>query len=188
MLIRIRQFLIDPVRRLNDRFRHDDRGISAVEFALILPLLITFYLGVNEVTQAITIKRKLSHATSALGDMVAQAESVSSTELDNIMDATAAILMPYPTDNLRIVLSGVEIDGNGVAKVSWSKGRNRGALATGSKVSLPAGVGEKNTGIVMAELDYDYTPQIGYVITGTITLEDQFYLRPRIGDRVTYKQ
>ena len=57
MLIRIRNAFIDPLKRFNRRFGADERGVSAVEFALILPLLVTLYLGVSEITQAVTIKR-----------------------------------------------------------------------------------------------------------------------------------
>ncbi|MCC2112869.1 MAG: pilus assembly protein [Hyphomicrobiales bacterium] len=188
MLIRIRNAFIDPLKRFNRRFGADERGVSAVEFALILPLLVTLYLGVSEITQAVTIKRKLTHATSALGDLVSQYQTVTDADLTNILDAATSILVPYPTNNLRIVLSGVEVDNNGVATVSWSKARNRAALTKGAMVTMPKGVATKNTGFVMAELDYNYTPAIGYVITGSITLDDRFYLRPRTGDRVAYSK
>ncbi len=186
MLIRLRKTFVDPLQRFSRRFGADDRGMSAVEFALILPLLVTLYLGVNEITQAVTIKRKLSHATSALGDLVAQQQQVDKAILENILDAATAIIVPFPIDNLRIVLSGVDVDNQGIAKVAWSEARNRSELAKGTTVSMPTGVATNNTGFVMAELDYTYTPPIGYVITGSITLDDKFYLRPRVGDRITY--
>jgi len=30
-----------------------------------------------------------------------------------------------------------------------------------------------------------YTPAIGYVVTGTLNLTDQMYMRPRLSDTVT---
>ena len=32
---------------------------------------------------------------------------------------------------------------------------------------------------------YSYKPAIGYVITGTLNLSDQIYMRPRLSDTVT---
>ena len=34
-------------------------------------------------------------------------------------------------------------------------------------------------------MSYSYTPTIGYVVTGTLTLSDQIYMRPRLSDTVT---
>ena len=45
-----------PVRRL----LRDKRGISAVEFAMLLPLMVTLYLGGVEVSQAVAIDRKVT--------------------------------------------------------------------------------------------------------------------------------
>ena len=54
----------------------DRRGVSAVEFALVAPILVLLYFGLVELSQAATADRRLAHATSAVGDLVAQASSV----------------------------------------------------------------------------------------------------------------
>ena len=55
------------------RLIRERRGVSAVEFALLLPFMLTLYLGGTEITQAITIKRKTTIVTRTIGDFVAQA-------------------------------------------------------------------------------------------------------------------
>ena len=42
-----------------------------------------------------------------------------------------------------------------------------------------------STSLIWSEVQYSYTPTIGYVITGTLTLKDQIYMRPRLSDSVT---
>jgi hypothetical protein len=42
-----------------------------------------------------------------------------------------------------------------------------------------------NSSVVLAEVQFAYTPVIGYNITGTINLQDQLYTRPRAGTHVT---
>jgi hypothetical protein len=47
-------FLADLSRRVSS-LRRDQRGVSAVEFAMLLPLMITLYLGCVEVSQGVAI-------------------------------------------------------------------------------------------------------------------------------------
>ncbi len=160
-------------------------GLAALEFALILPIMVLLYLGGFEVTEAFMIDRKVTHATSALGDLVAQAESISNSEMANIFNAVDAVMNPYPFDAGYLIISGVRIDSNGVAKVVWSDAQNTTAYAVGQTISLPLSVTQPSTFIVFAEVHYEYTPTFGYTLTGTFDLHDEFYLRPRLQNEVT---
>jgi len=169
-----------PIRR----FLRDKRGISAVEFAMLLPLMITLYLGGVEVSQAVAVDRKVTLISRSLGDLVAQATTVSNADMTNILAATAAIIVPYVDAKLKITVSSVVIDAQGVAKIAWSDTKNGTARAVGSTVTLPAALNTASTSLIWAESQYAYTPVIGYVITGTMTLKDQIYMRPRLSDTV----
>ncbi len=159
-------------------------GLAALEFALILPIMALLYLGGFEVTEAFMINRKVTHATSALGDLVAQAEDISDTDMSNIFDAVEAVLNPYPAGNGYMIVSGVSVDDDGIATVVWSDARFASAYAVGTQLDLPLSVTQNNTFIVFAEVHYEYTPQFGYTLTGVIDLHDEFYLRPRLQNQV----
>ncbi|MEL6227823.1 MAG: TadE/TadG family type IV pilus assembly protein, partial [Pseudomonadota bacterium] len=68
------------------RFGKDEKGIAAVEFALLLPLIFALFVGTIEFSQAITIDRRVTQATSATADLIARTRSTSTAELDSIMD------------------------------------------------------------------------------------------------------
>jgi len=172
------------VRRPLRRFLRDKRGVSAVEFAMLLPLMITLYLGGVEVSQAVAVDRKVTLISRSLGDLVAQATTVSNADMTNILAATAAIIVPYVDAKLKITVSSVVIDAQGVAKIAWSDTKNGTARAVGSTVTLPAALNTASSSLIWAESQYAYTPVIGYVITGTMTLKDQIYMRPRLSDTV----
>ncbi len=165
--------------RLTRRFASDARGVSAIEFAMIMPLMVALYLGGVELGDGMTIKRKVTRSTSTLSDLVTQARTIADADMKNILDASAAIIAPYPDGPLRIKVTGVEIDGKGVAKVAWSDARNDTAYNKGASIALPAGLLVKNSFLVTAELGYLYTPRIGHILTGSFDLKDQFFLRPR---------
>lgn len=166
--------------RLLRAFARNRRGVSALEFALLLPIMVTLYLGGIELGEALTLNRKVTHVTSALADLVTQARTISNTDMDNILDAAESIIVPYDQTLLKIKLTEVYIDNNGLAKAVWSDARNDTAFTAGQTVTLPPAVATKNTYILMAEVHYTYTPSIGYVMTGSFDLHDKFYLRPRL--------
>jgi len=171
-------------KRLARRFGDDRSGLAALEFALILPIMVALYLGGVEIGDALTIKRKVTSVTSSLTDLVTQAKVIDNKDMNNIFDAAASIITPYDEDKLRIKVSGVAIDSKGKATVAWSDARNDTPLAKNSTVALPAGVDQKDSFIVTTEVHYDYQPTFGYVLTGTFDLTDQFYLRPRLSAKV----
>lgn len=176
-----------PKRRfLFRRFRSDRSGIAAIEFALLLPLMLVMYFGAFEVGSVFSVSRKVGHLTSALADLVTQSKTISNSEMDNILDAAASIMVPYPDDNLTIQVTGVSIDANSKAKVTWSDALNTDPLTVGSFITdLPDGVKIANSFLVTAEIHYDYTPAVGYVLTGSFDLTDQFYLKPRLSSTIT---
>jgi hypothetical protein len=51
-------------------------------------------------------------------------------------------------------------------------------------VTLPAALNVASTSLIWSEVQYNYKPVVGYVITGTLSLKDQIYMRPRLSDSV----
>ena len=171
-------------RRLSD-FSRDNRGMSAVEFALLLPLMLTLYLGGVEVSQGISIDRKVTLTARTVADLVAQVATIDTTGVNASLGASAAILAPYPDSNAKITVSVVTIDANGNAKIAWSATKNGTARAVGASVTVPDALKVPSTSLVWGEASYTYTPSIGYVVTGNMALSDQIFMRPRLSETVT---
>ena len=155
-------------------------AVSAVEFALILPVMLSLYLGGIQISQALSINRKVAHVTSTLGDLVAQSKSLTGTDVQSIFDASSSVMAPYASTPLEVTVTEIAIDGAGKATVAWSDARNATALTAGSSVTLPVALLQANTWVVAAVAHYPYTPTIGYVITGSFDLHSTYYLSPRL--------
>jgi Flp pilus assembly protein TadG len=164
----------------------DARGVAAVEFAMLLPLMMTLYLGVVEVSQGIAISRKVTLTTRTLSDLASRVSTISAAEMTDILAASSSVLAPYPVSNLKVVLTSIKIDADGNATVAWSESLN-GNKKTGS-IGLDAALAVPNTSLIMSEAEYAYKPTIGYVVTGTLTLKDKMYMRPRLSTEVKYPQ
>lgn len=167
------------------RFAQDKQGVSAVEFAMMLPLMVTLYLGVVEISQGVAIDRKVTLTTRTVADLASQVSSINNAAMTNLLNATAAVAAPFDASKLKVVVSAVTIDNAGTAKIAWSDTLNGTKRSVGSTVTLPTALKVNNTTLIWSEVTYDYTPTIGYVVTGTLTLSDQIYMRPRLSDTVT---
>jgi Flp pilus assembly protein TadG len=163
----------------------DERGVSAVEFAMLLPLMLTLYLGTVEISQGIGADRKVTLTARTVADLVAQVSSMSNSDMTNSLNAASAVMAPFPVGKLKVVVTSVSIDSTGKATVDWSDTLNGTARSKGSTITLPTALVVNNSSLIWSEVQYSYTPVIGYVISGTLTLKDQIYMRPRLSDKVT---
>jgi Flp pilus assembly protein TadG len=100
------------LKLLPARFHRDERGVAAVEFALILPVLVLLYVGVVDITYAVTANRKVTQVTSAVADLTAQAFEVDNQDVQNIFRAANDIMRPYPTAGLQVAITVVDFDGS----------------------------------------------------------------------------
>jgi Flp pilus assembly protein TadG len=160
------------------RIARDRRGVSAVEFALVAPLMVGLYLGCAEISDGVATDRKVSLITAAIANLAAQTTSITSTQMDNIINASTAIIYPYSASNLKITLSCLNIDANKNVTVTWSRIQNGGVA--GNAPAFPSALLVANTQLIYSRVSYAYKPTIGYTITGTLTLSDQIYMMPRI--------
>jgi Flp pilus assembly protein TadG len=159
-------------------FKRNERGVSAVEFALLAPMMIGLYLGGVEVSEGISVDRKVTLAAGAVANLAAQSPTLSTTDMTNVLDATTTIMAPYSAVPLKITVSCISIDANRVATVKWSVTRN-GTIKSGN-VTLPSALQVANTQLLFGEVSYSYMPTVGHVIKSAINLSDTMYMAPRI--------
>jgi Flp pilus assembly protein TadG len=161
------------------RFANERRGLAAVEFALLLPVMITLYLGSVEATTAVAIERKVSLTAHTVADLASQYTSISSSDMSNILNASTDIIAPYAAANLQVVVSELYVNAQGQASVVWSDTLNGTALTVGQSVTVPTSLAVPNTYLILGQASYSYNPTYGYVMTGTMTLSDQIFMAPR---------
>lgn len=177
--------LAAQAKRFWARLGTDRRGVSAVEFALIAPVMIVILFGVIEISMLMTVDRKVTRATSAIADLVAQDDIITADEMIDIFTATSTIMQPYDANGMQMRVSSVVMANDGSVAVDWSEAQSMSARAPGSAVSVPAGILQPNSSIVMAEVRYNYSSNLGTFLSTPILLKETFYLRPRRALKVT---
>lgn len=164
------------------RFGRDERGVSAVEFALIAPVVITIYFGLVEFCQAYMAQKRMSHATSQVADMVAQAPDITRDEIDDVFAIGGLILSPFSAANFSQRVTSITRDAGGVARVAWSRGAGMTPLS--GVQTVPAGLIANGETIIMSESSFRYVSPIRKLLPGTTTFTARHYLRPRVSDTI----
>ena len=108
----------------------DQRGVAAVEFALIAPLMVLVYFGMADLTEGLMANRMVGHVASTVGDLAAQSSAVTPAQVTDIFAIGQQMLSPFPAAGLKIRVTSVTADANDVPKVDWSQ-------ASGGLIALP---------------------------------------------------
>lgn len=182
-------------------FWADKRGVSATEFAMILPFLLFLLVGMEVITGALNHDRKISRIASSVTDLVAQEQTVDPSGLDALLKVGDTILAPYSSTELEVIVASVSFDEDGDPSIDWSRD-NHGSAADGwspgaaPPITLPDTIATPNTSIVVGQTNLTYRPtfanlykELNKFFSGdsidSIDLSDVYYVRPRLTDTVT---
>lgn len=175
------------------RFAAEERGIAAVEFALVLPIFVLLLLGCFEVPRYVLVYQKITRTSSSVADLVAQAdEAITYGQLQDIFIAGAMSMQPYDVvTNGEIIVSSINNPGGAGAKITWQ--RKKGSVTTTSRIgnqgsvpALPAGLTPaSDKEVLVAEVFFNYTPIFSTLIYEGSELYSVSYSRPRNNNLMT---
>jgi Flp pilus assembly protein TadG len=190
---------VGPVRNLARRLRCDDAGVAAIEFAFIAPIMFFMFVGTVELSQAITVDRRVMVVASTTSDLVAREDKIKESQIDTYMQVIEVLLAPYDKDPLRISILAVGAKAKATPtspeptdpkKICWKYDYPKtspSAYAIDTAYDLPAGIVDAGGSVIVAEVAYTYTPMIfSYFIKGAFPLSEKFYLKPRVSSFIPY--
>lgn len=177
------------------RFGKDERGVAAIEFALVLPIMALLLLGCFEVPRFVMIYQKIARTSSGVADLVAQADDpITNDQMTDVFSASKMMMQPYDVvANGAVIVSSINnpTGGTGV-KITWQS-RN-GTVTTLSKLgvqgatptNVPAGLTPAlDEELLTAEVYFNYTPIFKTYIYQGSQLYLISYTRPRNHNLIT---
>lgn len=172
------------------RLVEDRRGVGAIEFAIVAPLLVVAYVGAFEVSVAVTMLRKVNRASSTVSDLLTQSQTTNKATLDTMKEVTKTVIAPFAQDGYSLKITGIAVAADGKATVAWSRDQSAGKpYATGASVTLPSTLDAKSTFIVRTELVVPHTvllmmPSLASTFN-KVDLSKTSYFRQRTGEKIT---
>jgi Flp pilus assembly pilin Flp len=170
------------------RLWRDQGGVVALEFALILPVLVALLTGAAELGRLLLLTQKLQNGAFVLADLVGRDETISVGTLDDIFLAVETMMEPFDfgANGVAIVTSvgGTEKSG---PRVNWQRaggGELNAASGVGivdGPAALPAvlSLADKET-LIVTEVHFDFEPLFGLMFD-PVTIRRVAYHKPRLG-------
>jgi Flp pilus assembly protein TadG len=162
-------------------FYRSTRGVAAIEFAAILPVMAVIFLATFDGGRAIAAYMKVRAATYALASITNQYPTIASSDMTAILGATSVVMAPYNSSTPVVTVSQIQITSSSNANVEWSASQG-GTPRTVVPSPLPSALttsGTYPTYLIFAEVSYAYTPLFGFFGSGGITFSDNLYVTPR---------
>ncbi len=160
------------------RFFKDTRGVSAVEFALVAPVMISIMLGTVELYDLTTSYSKAVSAVQSVADITSQSSSLTTAQLNSIVVGAQRILDPLVSDatNLSVDISSIAFNATGAPYQAWTF--HWGKTSTPPVATLATGLGAPTESVIVTQLSYTCTPFI-HELVPQATFSQTAISRPR---------
>jgi Flp pilus assembly pilin Flp len=188
--------------RLCRRWRRDDRGVAAIEFALIAPIMMVLLFGVWEYSRIVSADRRVTKIAGSVANLVALATSPNNTSeaqitcngVADILEVMDVLLSPYDPATMRVSIFNIRTKSDSATdvEVKWSAWK-------GSKLTPPLNyvsngkllVDKKDDEVIVVIAEYDYPFLLDAFISrgwsergqklSTFRLAETEPMKPRVG-------
>lgn len=167
------------------RLARDTRGVAAVEFAFLAPILILFYFSMVEYCQGYMALKRTGHVASMVADLVSQNDTVTKTQLTDTFAIGGLIMRPFSSATLTQRVSSVTRVNATTYKVDWSVGSGITAKLAAADAGIPDDMLADGESVIIAEANYDYSSPFDQIAPYVTQFKRIAYLRPRTADVIT---
>ena len=168
----------------------DPSGTVAIEFALIVPIMLMLFLCSYETSSLALAYMKVEAAAETAADLIGQTRVNSvlqSTDFTNITNATKQVLTPLPTSGSQLAIAYAAITySTGTPVIDWHlevNGATPITVTSAANVKDLSTLGVETTGstdsVIIVRLAYTYSSTVNYILSSPFTLTEWAFNRPR---------
>jgi len=181
------------VRRLR-RFARDQRGIAAVEFAVLASVLTVALLGGTELSRYTLMHQKMDRVSSSVSNWVAQSSNMTATDFENMWAASKQVAKPFALDGSfgKVIVSFIVAETDSNYRISWQRS-GAGTIGESSKIGAEGGLATMPEGVTMKQGDTIVAVEVfalyeAFVfpeLIGTSIVYHRSFDQPRLVDVIT---
>jgi Flp pilus assembly protein TadG len=169
----------------------DHSGVIAIEFALIVPIMLIIFFGSYEAASLVLAYMKLENAAETAADLVAQTTvntaALQSSAFTGFTNAVEQVLSPLPTSGTQLKIAYASVTySTGSPVIDWHYEFNGATALTIANISTSqnlANLGSETNGstdsVIIVKLTYAYTSSFSHVLNSSYTLSEIAFNRPR---------
>ncbi len=174
----------------------DDSGAVAIEFALIMPVLIAFYFAGVSMYDAIRASHQAANVSVTLADLTTRVIDMNDDKRDALFNSGRALMSQWPSEaDYTISVTSIinpnesnDADPDVIEEVVWSEATDESAKLTTedlSRFDLPT-IAEGDS-LVIIEVKGNYRPQHSILgAQGNFDISRSSVRRPRFVSEVHY--
>lgn len=180
-------------RAISRRVGADERGVAAIEFAMILPIMFVLLVGTVELGQAVGAERRVYITAVSTADLIGRAAGgkVELSQIDLVKNVSQRVMAPYDGSQVKVTIVSVLAKSNGAGNVNievlWSRDTDgnepkaKGApYADGKLAGMLPNPGDS---AIISEVKFHYVPMIfTYFIEAAFDLTHRSYQTSRAGE------
>jgi Flp pilus assembly protein TadG len=173
------------IQRLR-RFARENKGVAALEFAIIAPLLmVPLLLGSVDLIDVMGANKRAQNAAASIADVVARDTEVSNAELNSLWRGLDILMYPNAPGDMEMRITSISIINASTARVIWSEGHGgMSGRTVGSTVNLDNRMMTVGTSVIMVEAVYKYDAPLGFLFQNQVHMTHNAYRRSRLVDPI----
>ena len=158
----------------------EQRGVAALEFALIAPILGVLIYGLIEMTLRFRAADEYQRYLQQAGDYLSREDELFSSDIDEIYAAAGQMIRSADlTGNLHFDVASIGFKSDGAPELLWR--RHRGDMPPEFNLSDSEGLGAPGESVIRVSARFSYETPISQIIgAGRMNLDDAVYFRPRV--------
>jgi Flp pilus assembly protein TadG len=176
------------------RFGRDQRGIAAVEFAVLASALTFALLGGTELSRYTLMHQKMDRVSASVSNMVAQSSTMKTVDFDNMWGAAIQMAKPFDLGDAssKVIISFIVAESDTTYRVQWQRA-GAGTLSQSSQIGSEGGLATMPSGVTMKQGDTivavevyaTYAPFVFPEVVSSSLVYHRSFDQPRLVDLIT---
>ncbi len=171
------------------RFAHflrQDGGAVAVEFALVVPVMLTLLFCGYELSRMASALLRLNDSAQMMADLVSRQSRVTSAQVGDFCSGVRSVMTPFLTTGYSATVASVTRSASGVA-VDWQDTSCGSGQSIASAVTLASPyIPNTSDSIIIVQATYGYHPVVDTAVAPSMPMVRVGYARPRGGATVSH--